>query len=245
MKKYFFTLAIIALLVSSCSDDENPLSSINESKTDLEAKTLTDFRDGNVYKIEIIGEQVWMAENLKYLPSVSALGTYSESATHYYVYGYDGTDTAAAKATNNYKTYGVIYNWLAASASTASSTNPSGVHGACPDGWHLPSEAEWDQLFSHVGGIDKAGTKLKEKGTKHWESDYFKSTNEVGFTALPGGYHWYGSTINLGKRAGFWSSTEETPNGDKWAMRFDDDRSTVMKWAYSNQIGVCVRCVMD
>lgn len=80
-----------------------------------------------------------MAENLKYLPSFkeppsggSALGLY------YYVYGYDGTSIADAKATENYGTYGVLYNWRAA-------------QDACPDGWHLPSDEEWEQLTVYLG----------------------------------------------------------------------------------------------
>ncbi|MGI6410801.1 MAG: FISUMP domain-containing protein [Bacteroidales bacterium] len=83
-----------------------------------------DARDGNAYKTVKIGNQIWLAENLKYLPSVVGPGTESESTPYYYVYGYNGTNVTDAKATSNYATYGVLYNWTAAM-------------DACPDGWHL------------------------------------------------------------------------------------------------------------
>jgi uncharacterized protein (TIGR02145 family) len=92
--------------------------------------TFTDTRDGNVYNWVQIGDQVWMAENLAYLPSVNRVDDGSEDATgsYYYVYGYDGTNVAEAKATTNYTTYGVLYNWTAAMDGSVSSTaNPSGV----------------------------------------------------------------------------------------------------------------------
>ena len=80
------------------------------------AGTFTDSRDGNEYNWVQIGNQVWMAENLAYLPSVNMVADGSEDAagSYYYVYGYDGTNVTDAKATANYTTYGVLYNWTAA-----------------------------------------------------------------------------------------------------------------------------------
>ena len=124
--------------------------------------TFIDSRDGNEYNWVQIGDQIWMAENLKYLPSVVGSGTGSETTPYYYVYGYDGTNVPDAKATDNYATYGVLYNWTAAMNGEASSkTNPSGIQGVCPAGWHLPSDAEWTELTDYLGGRSVAGGKLK------------------------------------------------------------------------------------
>lgn len=124
MKKIVLLLAA-GLLLFSCCPQENPgLGNPNPFGT------FTDSRDGKVYNIVTIGKQFWMAENLAYLPSVVDPGTGSYTEPYYSVYGYNGTDVAAAKATENYQTYGVLYNWPAAMT-------------ACPEGWHLPSDAEW------------------------------------------------------------------------------------------------------
>lgn len=245
MKKYLYATAIAAFMISSCGDDENALPSDAGSVTDLEANTLTDNRDGNVYKIITIGDQVWMAEDLKYLPAVVGPFTMSDTIPYYYVYDYEGTDVAAAKSSDNYNTYGVLYNWTAASANSASASNPSGVRGVCPSGWHLPSSAEWDQLFNHLGGIFEAGGKLKQKGTTHWKAQNWKATNESGFTALPGGILWAEAFIYLGSRGNWWSATEEGPHQDIVVFRQDNDRSEVLRRSFGKQMGLCVRCVMD
>lgn len=134
-----------------------------------------------------------MAENLAYLPSVVGPATDSETEPYYYVYGYDGTDVEEAKATENYQTYGVLYNWSAALT-------------ACPEGWHLPSDAEWTQLENYLAnnGHNYDGTKggvgakiakslASETG---WNSSSVEGAigntgfpeyrNKSGFSALPG-----------------------------------------------------------
>jgi len=246
MKNFYYVLIIMALVVSSCGNDENPSPINDESFTDMEALTLTDYRDDNIYKIVKIGDQVWMAENLKYLPSVVGPFSQSDSVAHYYVYDYDGTDVAAAKSTENYNNYGVMYNWNAINpGGTGSEATPSGVRGICPSGWHLPSYAEWEQLFNHLGGTNEAGGKLKQKGTTHWKSPNWEATNQSGFSGLPGGILWSQSFIYLKNRGNFWSVTEEGPYKDVLVYRQDNDRSEVLKRSFGKEMAMCVRCVMD
>lgn len=172
--------------------------------------SFTDSRDGNVYNYVTIGTQIWMAENLKYLPDVVGPNTFSNTIPYYYVYGYNGTDVVEAKASANYSTYGVLYNWSAAMSGAASSDlNPSGVQGICPDGWHLPSDFEWLYLAFYLVGDSVAGGKLKEAGTLHWDSPNTNATNETGFTALPGGFcDNVGSFYDIRRNSIWWSSTE-------------------------------------
>ncbi len=103
------------------------------------------------YPVVIIENKVWMAKNLAYLPSVSPPTQDLNTTPYWYVYGYGGTDAAAAKANPNYSSYGVLYNWSAALT-------------ACPSGWHLPSDAEWTALSTYLGGECVAEEKMKETG---------------------------------------------------------------------------------
>jgi len=222
-----------------------------------ETGTFTDSRDGHEYNWVKICNQVWMAENLTYLPSVSPSSAGSYTDPYYYVYGYQGSSVSEAKATSNYATYGVLYNWPATMAgASSSSTQPSGVQGVCPDGWHLPSDAEWNELEMYQGinqadadnegwrGTDEGG-KIKETGTTHWNSPNTGATNESGFTALPGGTrYYYGTSVYIRRYGGWWSSTE-SKTSYAWARGMYYDYSTVSRYYYGKTYGFSVRCVRD
>src|SRR5690554_323226 len=229
---------------SAKSSSSNAISS--SSSSSIVYSTIKDARDNQTYRIVTIGSQTWMAENLKYLPSVVGPGTGSKTTPYYYVYGYNGTNVTDAKATANYNTYGVLYNWPAAMNGAASSTtNPSGVQGVCPDGWHLPSDAEWTELTDYLGGASVAGGKLKETGTTHWNSPNTGATNETGFTALPGGYRdGDGAFDFVGDRGYWWSATES--NADSAGTRFMYYYySYVYRNYYDKELGFSVRCLRD
>lgn len=114
---------------------------------------LVDSRDSQEYPTVLIGTQCWMAKNLAYLPSVQNNATFVSSGNSsqpaYSVYGYDGSDVSTAKALANYTTYGVLYNWFAAVA-TSSTTGTEGLQGACPTGWHIPTFAEQTTMYNTI-----------------------------------------------------------------------------------------------
>ena len=234
-------MGLILLLSNGCEKDDDGDELIPEN-------SFIDSRDGNVYKTVTIGNQVWMAENLRYLPEVEGPGPGSQTTPSFYVYGYDGTDVAEAKATEYYKTNGVLYNWPAAMASSASSeANPSGVQGICPDGWHLPSDAEWRELTDFLSGAESAGGKLKETGTTHWNSPNEGATNETGFTALPGGYLSYSKFYDIGLYGNWWSATEAAGNTSMAWGRGMSYNTTIAgaQTPGSKKNGFSVRCVKD
>ena len=158
--------------------------------------TFTDARDNTVYDWVQIGNQVWMAENLRYLPSVVGSDSSSTTKPYYYVYSYNGTNVDSAKATYNYNTYGVLYNFPAAITSNTG-MSPYRERGVCPDGWFLPDKWDVERLVNYFYGREYvAGDKLKEAGTAHWNSPNAGAINSKGFTALPGGtynpnHHFY------------------------------------------------------
>ena len=180
-------------------------------------ETVTDI-DGNVYNTVQIGNQCWMKENLRtthyvYNTEIPAGETYS--ATHPYRYAPDNDEA-------NVAAYGYLYNWTAVMRGAASSeTNPSNVQGICPDGWHVPSDAEWTQLTDYVssqseywcGEYEYNIGKALAAATGWYEYDYGcsvgntqSSNNATGFSALPAGYC-YGGYSGFGYNADFWSAT--------------------------------------
>jgi uncharacterized protein (TIGR02145 family) len=214
MKNIIYFLFTVVFL-SSCTPGNNP-------------NTFTDIRDGNVYRIVTIGDQVWMAQNLAYLPSVNSSTIQSLTDPHYYVYWYDGTDVDQAKGTAHYQTDGVLYNRPAALT-------------ACPAGWHLPTDTEWTSLTNYLGGEEVAGGKLKEAGIAHWASPNEGATNESGFTALPGAYF---ALYNAGSDGYWWTSTEQRPNYG-WGRYMSYAYSYVLRDEYPYNFRYHVRCIKD
>lgn len=219
--------------------------------------SMTDSRDGTTYITVPIGEQTWMAENLKYLPYVYKPENGSIESVRRYVYGYDGTDVAEAKETDNYKTYGVLYNWPAAK-------------NACPPGWHIPSGDEWMQLVNYLadngynydnstgGGGNKIGKAVTlDYGWKHSEkegavgnTDYPAYRNKSGFSALPAGMrHWKeGTYMHKGEFVYFWSSTkaeDPDPEFDNYALDLDYQCEDFVPMYRNWGSGLSVRCIKD
>lgn len=231
-------MGLFLVFASSCKKDND------DKEQQDEIKTFTDARDGNVYKCTTIGGRVWMAENLKYLPKVEGTTASSDTLPLYYVYNYEGTNVNVAKASDNYKTYGVLYNWPAAMNGAPSNSNPIGVQGVCPSGWHLPNDAEWSQLTAQLGGDSIAGGKLKETGTSHWANPNTEASNETGFTALPAGSLVLFSFGFIGKDTYYWTSTQPATGGANYRKLSSANSRVDKSWA-NKQSAFSVRCVKD
>ena len=144
--------------------------------------TFVDQRDGQEYEWLKIGDQVWMADNLNY--DVDSSWCWGNNSS-------------------NCDTYGHLYKWNAVmQGESSSNSNPSGVQGVCPDGWHVPSDEEWKELEMQLGmsqtEVGNTGYRGTNEGSKLagnaslWPSGDLTSDSEFGtsgFTALPGGNH--------------------------------------------------------
>ncbi|MBE0663278.1 MAG: fibrobacter succinogenes major paralogous domain-containing protein [Bacteroidales bacterium] len=158
--------------------------------------------------------------------------------------------------------YGRLYDWATImNGESSSNSNPSGVQGICPSGWHLPSDAEWQQLVNCMGGIYVAGSKLKstrtgEKlqvghytynnpdGHPFWYTPNTGATNESGFSALPGGKYDNGSFYDFTIYGYWWSSTEGS-SSTAWAQRMNHGGGVVYRVAATKLLGYSVRCVKN
>ena len=203
--------------------------------------------DGNVYQTVQIGDQLWMAENLKVthynngddITNITNEGQWgSIDEGQYCVYN----DEPA-----NANIYGNLYNWVVA----------VDLRGICPEGWHVPSYEEFTQLTDFIApeGIENwgnsvAGGKMKESGSEHWNyySDQIslEATNESGFTGLPGGYRNTnsGDYINMGFDGFFWSSTEHSSEL-AWRLYLFYYSSAVAKDIFGKPNGFSIRCLKD
>ncbi len=216
---------------STCQWDVND----NPSPTSGYGPNIDDV-DGNSYKTVYIGNQQWMAENLKVskyndgsdIPNVTDWGNLTTGAWTYY-----NNDAA-----NNDK-YGKLYNWYAVSPTT------NGNKNICPTGWHVPTDAEWTVLTDYLGGESVAGGKMKEVGTISWNSPNTDATNTSLFTGLPGGYRGVsGNSVEIGNIGYWWSSTEYT-SSLSWSRYLNNNDGNVFKYNVGMHDGFSIRCLKD
>lgn len=194
-------LSALILFANSCEKDNiNPTNGRTTAifNPDLTYGALTD-QDGNVYKTISIGSQTWMAENLrttKYrngdgIPQITDSPTWNNLSSGAYC-NYENTENVDSIAT-----YGRLYNFAAV----------ADMRQVAPVGWHVPTLEEWRILESYLGD-SVAGIKLKESGNFHWKTYYEEGSNESGFTALAGGYHWPSGYYHKRIEGGWWTATE-------------------------------------
>jgi uncharacterized protein (TIGR02145 family) len=200
--------------------------------------TMTD-QSGNTYKTIKIGNQTWMAENLrvtKYrngesINIVNLDKEWSEKLTSGACCSYNNTMNK-----NDLAAYGLLYNGAAV-------TDPRNI---APAGWHVPTDAEWKTLITFLGGEGSAGAKMKEAGTSHWLSPNTGATNESGFTAIPGGERGYeeGDFKAQGAVVGYWSSKKVDEN-IAWLIYLRNEDGNCKLENNPIQLGYSVRLVKD
>jgi len=195
-----------------------------------EGMPFTDSRDGHEYTSVAIGTQVWMAENLAYLPAVSPSTVASVTEANYYVYGFEGSNPEEAKMDSHYDHYGVLYNYVAAQT-------------ACPDGWHLPTDKEWTKLKTYLAGspgkVLKSTTEWKENGN---------GANTSGFNAYPSGEQYTSpwGCSDLGSFAFYWTSTDGEYRFLSWNHnRIDSWDRFIARSESPKSFGFSVRCIQD
>lgn len=202
--------------------------------------------DGNVYKVVIIGNQIWMADNLKTIRynDGTAIPNVTDHASWIGITA--GAYCDYNNNSSNSMTYGRLYNWYAVDNNLSTRGASNGGKNVCPTGWHVPSHAEWSTLTDYLGGFDIAGGKLKEVGTIHWISPNTGATDESGFTALPAGAH--GTEVNFAFMGiyAYWWSTDQTSVSNAWSPSLAYNNATGV---HPNDIkktdGVSIRCIKD
>jgi uncharacterized protein (TIGR02145 family) len=211
--------------------------------------TVTDY-EGNTYHTVMIGDQCWMKENLRTTKYPDGTDVPLNSGRYY-----PNNDT------NKVAVYGYLYTWNAImNGAGSSSANPSGVQGICPTGWHIPSDAEWDQMTLYVrsqdnflcdNNPDNIGKAFA--ATENWvhtytpcQVGYLIGNNNTGFSALPAGFKHNNDYLYFGSQAYFWSATDcNFPNNRPCSRGLHSDSSVLFHGDHYPSDGHSVRCLHD
>jgi uncharacterized protein (TIGR02145 family) len=182
-----------------------------------------------------IGTQKWMSKNLDVafyrngdpIPQVTDPTAWAGLTTGAWCY-YNNDPLQGNK-------YGKLYNWYAVN-------DPRGL---APQGWHIPSDAEWSTLVTTLVGASVAGGKMKEAGTVNWAAPNTGADNSSGFAGLPGGFRaFFGTSGGVGSNGNWWSSSEISPASalSRWLLYFVPD---ILRYDVSKREGFSVRCLRD
>ena len=226
---------------------------------DVDYGEFIDERDGQVYKTVVIcdreyGEncRIWMAQNLNY----AYTGVPYKYNADNRIYVSDSTSWCYENDSFYCDKYGRLYTWSAAMDSAAQfsenagtecgymrSCTPNNLHrGVCPDGWHVPTDAEYDTLFFYTGGFLSASWNLKSASS--WYSGF--SANQYGFSVLPAGIRDYnGNFVDERYRTYFWTASEGNMDDYAWGKCFYYKDSEVSKVGKQKKVGLSLRCVKD
>ena len=197
--------------------------------------TITDARDGKVYKTVVIGNQTWMAENLNVdkfrngdpIPEAKTKEEWKKAGEEGKpVWCYYNNDST------NGRIFGKLYNWYCVNDS----------RGLAPEGWQIPTDLQWKELTIFLGDEEIAGQKMKSKNG--W-SENGNGSNDSGFSGLPGGNRTgSGRFFNpeFGKQGIWWS--KDDINHFAYHFYLLDD-GILPAPCSPKQEGLSVRCIKD
>ena len=194
-------------------------------------------KEGNIYKTVVIGNKVWMAENLKVtkyrngepIPTTPKLNTdISSEKEPKYQWAYEGYDSLIP-------VYGRLYTWYVTQDG----------RGICPDGFRVPTDVDWASLITSEDGDVVAGGKLKEEGLIHWVKPNQGATNETGFTAVPGGYRENDGKYYVHGFRGYWWSSKNNYVYIAWNTSLAYSNAIIEKLERIKKNGLSIRCVKN
>ena len=248
-------IIISAIAITSCSKEDDKIIPPDiaspptiQPPTTGETGTFTDNRDNHTYNWVKVGSQVWMSENLAYT------GSDIQHIEDNYDWYNNITPTGWSYYNNNLSnatTYGVLYQWDAAVT-------------ACPNGWHLPSEAEWLELdsflkangYSYDGISGNNGVAKSLATNSGWttssnlgavgNSDFSNYMNITGFSASPSGYRAFtGEFTKLAKEGYWWDATYDDSGNfaGNHSLKFDNHK--IYNNIDNKLYGFSVRCIRD
>jgi uncharacterized protein (TIGR02145 family) len=221
------TFLVTLMILTSCGGSNTPKNNRDIQKTNTES----------IPDEVAIGKQVWMVQNLNVdkfrngdpIPEAKSPGewmAYAQAGEAAWCY-YDNNPAYGEK-------FGKLYNWYAVNDS----------RGLAPNGWHIPTDAEWTDLTDCLGGKDKAGAEMKS--IEGWSGNRFGANNSD-FSGLPGGFRDSdGRFKDLVLIGDWWSSTENNDTSAIYlGLNYTNGYDWVFKYDRNKEVGLSVRCVRD
>jgi uncharacterized protein (TIGR02145 family) len=230
---------IISLLVESSGTNTG-----NVQTCSIMFGAVTDI-DGNIYQTVLIGDQWWMAENLKtshfadgtLIPNIPNTAAWVQLSTPAWC-NYNNSSF-------NDTLFGKLYNWFTV----------ADVRNVCPIGWHVPSDSEWNTLIGfldplynpNISGLQSEIAGIKMKAGLSWETSDFGASNESGFSGLAGGSRSYnqGDFLSIGAGGYWWSSTVSTVTTRAWIRDLLSFLPGPVRIDFDKPQGVSIRCILN
>ena len=199
--------------------------------------------EGNLYRTVQIGPQCWMAENMRCTSSPTGHKWYRNP-----YFSASQPEYAAYYATPMDPRHGILYNWaaamdLSAHQSSSGKATAGRVRGICPEGWRLPNNEDWDQLFNTLGGHKIAGEKMKEP-SQMWDPYYSILRDNTGFDAVPAGSYTEKGLQDYGLQTYFWCA-DNFSRTEAWCCILYDYKNDGYSYLDYKCYGHSVRCVKE
>jgi len=234
---------LMAIFIFGCKPDspigpDNPLNGRTTAvfNPDKSYGTVTDV-DGNIYKTIKIGEQIWMAENLRVthyrngdeIPNIKDSTLWASQIQGAYC-NYNNTEDLDTIAT-----FGRLYNWY----------TTQDTRGLAPEGWRVANSVDWLILIEYLGGDTIASKHLKEAGTTHWDGPN-NADNSSGFTAIPGGWRYRNKNFEkITYYSDYWTSSLYSEVSAPFLFLFTWNDNLVYKGYNYKVNGYSIRCIKE
>lgn len=234
-KGFAFFLLFLFINLTNCELQ----SPENETKVDYTGQRgiIIDI-DSNTYQTVGIGSQIWMAENLAtehlnngdLIPQINNDSIWASPWNKQ-----SGNCTYDNDSIYYKKSFGLLYNYYAVKTGAL-----------CPDGWHVPSKADWNTLFKFAGGSKIAGGKLKNMYSSLWEGTNYGFQETYDFNALPGGYRQFisGKFFDIGTGA-YWWTADSVSYFQAYSVSIQNSNTNIGIQVSSNRYGFNIRCIKN
>lgn len=238
MTKQILVIASLGFIFA-CSSSTGTDDSLDQVPLYTEGAGVSDI-DGNSYRTIIIGNQEWMAENLRTSRYRNGDDINNISDNEAWADAASGAWSAYDNDEENIDRFGKLYNFFAV----------NDTRRVCPEGWRVPTNQQYIDFIGLLGSNANVVHTLRMTGSDSWEGTNAQATNSSGFSALPGGRRLGGEFSDLGREGVWWTSSSSGPGNDPaqaWRILYEPlSRQYILINANATKpSGLSIRCMKE